>query len=120
MSFRGPVGAVGISWYHPSICCAVTNIVPGDCHVPFDFAQGPRNDTVFVAAPVNDHLLFFGILLFLGHDKGLAHHFAAVDRRAEGIEFLLVAGHDAHNAVLMQIPGQILDLQTSGGFSWWL
>ena len=26
--------------------CAPRWILPGDCHVPLDFARGPRNDTV--------------------------------------------------------------------------
>ena len=33
---------VAISWYHSSICCAGTDIVPGDSHGPY----GPRNDKV--------------------------------------------------------------------------
>ena len=34
--------------------------------------------------------------------------------RAKAVEFLLIAGHNAHDTVLVQIPGQIPHFQTAG------
>ena len=59
-------------------------------------------------------LFLFGFLLLLGReDEGLTNHLAPIDGGAQGVELLLVAGGDAHDAVLVQIPGQVLDLQTA-------
>ena len=40
---------------------------------------------------------------------------AAVDRRAEGVELFLIAGHNPHGAVLVEVPGLVADLQVTGG-----
>ena len=52
-------------------------------------------------------------LLFRGQHKRLAHHFAPIDGRSQGMELFFVAGHNAHNAVFVEIAGQIVDLQAA-------
>ena len=58
-------------------------------------------------------LFFFVFLFFLRQDEGLAHHFTAVDGCTQCVELLLITGHDAHNAVFVEVPGQVIHLQTA-------
>ena len=44
----------------------------------------------------------------------MVNELAAVDGRAERVEFFLVARHDADGAVLVQIASQVADLQPTG------
>ena len=44
----------------------------------------------------------------------MVNELAAVDGRAERVEFFLVARHDADGAVLVQIASQVADLQPAG------
>ena len=59
--------------------------------------------------------VLFCLLLLRGQEEGLADHFAAVDGGAQAVELLLVAGHDANDPVLMEVPGQGVHLQAAGG-----
>ena len=58
-------------------------------------------------------LLVFFCGLRIGQDA-MVNELAAVDGRAERVEFFLVARHDADGAVLVQIASQVADLQPTG------